>query len=75
MPARERDPRTSIAERYAAKAARAAQQGDQRRAAELYKAALKALCGGEECDEIESGFAFSPAVEEAVSGIRVRGRA
>lgn len=68
-----RDARTSIAEQYAAKAAKAARQGDQRRAAELYRAALRALRGLEECDAEPAGFAFSPAVEEAVSGIRVRG--
>lgn len=73
MPARPRDPRTANAEQYAAKAARAAQQGDPRRAAELYRAAIRALATAEEGDEIGSGFAFSPDVKEAVTGIRVRG--
>jgi hypothetical protein len=68
-----RDPKPAIAERYAAKAARAERQGDHRRAAELYRAALRALEGPEECDFDPSAFAFSPGAEEATSGVRMRG--
>ena len=67
-----RDPKAAIAERYAAKAAKAARQGDHRRAAELYRAAFKALEAPEERDAESSRFAFSPTVEEARSGVRAR---
>jgi hypothetical protein len=67
-----RDPKNAIAEQYAAKAARAAMQGDHRRAAELYRAALRAIKELEECDAEPAVFAFGPVAEEARSGIRRR---
>ncbi len=66
-----RDPKSAIAEQYAAKAAKAAMQGDHRRAAELYRAALRAIEELEECDAEPSVFAFGPGAE-ARSGIRKR---
>jgi hypothetical protein len=72
MQASGRNPRAVLAERYAAKAARAAQQGDRRRASELYLAAFRALHGEEECDTDPLGLAFNPAVEERPSGVRAR---
>jgi hypothetical protein len=72
MHASGRNPRAAIAEFYASKAARAAQQGDHRRASELYRAAFRSL-EGEERDVDPADFAFYPSAEEGPSGIRVRG--
>lgn len=72
MHATGRDPKAAIAERYAAKAAKAERQGDHRRAAELYRAAFRALEGREECDADPPSFAFDPVVREAGSGVTLR---
>lgn len=72
MHATPRDPKAAIAERYAAKAAKAERQGDHRRAAELYRAAFRALEGREECDADPPSFAFGPVVQEAPSGVTLR---